>query len=474
MVTKKTIRCYGRRTLIALLATAGCVGMPPESAIAQSGTPLRRAMNGGAAYGAAPRYGAVTTTSTDGIVLAPGETLVPDGAMGGKTMSGPAFEHDGMSYQVIDSSSVPTAVGNSTGGGEMPMLQSPNYGGYATNGYAGGNCATGNCGSSSSSAGRFGTGQGGKLGSGGNACGPTCNPYIYAGLDALYFTNRNVDNFTLSPDFFMNDFDYSFGVRGTVGMVPNCRNGMEVSFVSPMQWNTSALLNRAGGGIDTFLRPGGTLTRDSLSGFGQPGVPAVPPGLPIPAFLSVAQQQDFSAEYYSLEASRTLIGWEVMKFLYGARYVNYDEDLLYQSQNTLGNRGVLASSTQNRMIGGQVGLDMTYPLSCKLWSDFRGRAGAYANFAENQFGLSNASTVVARNFDDDVQLAGVFEIGGGARYYLTDDFHLRAGAELWYLAGVASAQSQFDSNIRQDTGRSLRSDDDVLMFGITLGGEWKF
>ena len=435
---------------MAFLATTGVAGMDALPALGQTGRQMPMSSSG-------LDYG------LNDISLAPGEVIVGSPGMS----NGGAVTHNGGSYQIIDSSSVPTANMPMADPvtSEMPMMQSPNYGGYANNGYPAAGCATGNCGSSGSNyAGYSGAmlGRGGaKLGSGGNVCGPTCNPYLYASLEALYFTNRQVGNYSQSPNFFLDDFDYEFGVRGTVGIVPDCRNGMEFSFVGPFTWNTAAQLNSSTGGIGTFLVPRGTLVAGDLSNFSN----------------AVSQRQEYEAQYYSLEANRTLIGWEICKFLYGMRYVNYEEDFLYRSA-TVGaapaNQGQLFSSTQNRLIGAQVGLEMTYPITCKLWSDFRGRAGAYGNFAENQFRLSNGGTLVARNFDDDVELAGLFEFGGGVRYYLTDDFHVRAGAEMWYLTGVATAIDQFSSRVRQDTGRRIDIDDDVLMMGINVGAELKF
>jgi hypothetical protein len=364
---------------------------------------------------------------------------------------GGVLHHDGGSYQIIDSSSVPFADSTMVDP-SMPMLSQPGtitgYPSQYANPYHGG-CATGNCGGGGYAAGGYG---------GGFDCGVPCNPYLYASLDALYIRNNNVDNFSASPDFFLDDFDYEFGVRGTVGMVPDCRNGTEVSFTGPLGWATENSRTVPAGGIRTFLTPVAPLVAADLDTFSN----------------ALFQAQRFEADYYSFEASQTLIGWEICKFLYGLRYVNYDEDYFYRSAIVTGEQGLLRSSTENKMVGFQVGLEMTYPLSTRMWSDFRGRAGAYANFAENTFELNNSAAVVVRNIDDDVELAGLFEIGTGVRYYLTDDFHLRAGSELTYISGISSATEQFGSQIAQTTGRSIDIDDDIFLMGISVGGELKF
>ncbi len=417
MMTKKTIRSVGQRMLLAALATTGAAGISALPASAQTGMH---------------------------------QPSMPPSTLGNM------IQHEGGSYQVIDPSMVPMADGamfdQSISG--TPMMMSPDMNtGYPSQyptqyapQYSGG-CATGNCGGGYSG----GSGYGG-----GFDCGVPCNPYLYASLDALYLKNTSVDNFSASPDFFLDDFDYEFGVRGTVGIVPDCRNGMEVSFTGPFDWATENNIQNPAGGIRTFLTPVAPL--GTFNTFND----------------AIFQAQRLEAEYYSLESSRTLIGWEICKFLYGLRYVNYDEDYFYRSTIASGQQGLLRSSTQNKMIGFQVGMEMTYPITCKIWSDFRGRAGAYANFAENTFELNNGAAAVVRSLDDDVELAGLFELGSGVRYYLTDDFHLRAGSELTYITGLATATTQFGSNISQNTGRNVNIDDDVLFIGISVGGELKF
>lgn len=443
MVTKKTIRCVGRRLLLAFLASAGTAGVTALPAAAQTGSHMP------------PVAGPAVSFGLNDVPLAPGEKIVSSsGSMGSM------LQHGGGSYQIIDPSAVPTASnpGTEMTVSEMPMMSPTAMPSHSMGSYSG-SCATGNCGNSGFYSGGMGK-QG--LGMGGNACGPTCNPYLYASLEGLYMMNTNVDNYTRSRNFVLDDFDFEFGVRATLGIVPDCRNGMEVSFTGPFEWETAGTRGSAAGNLDALLVPRS--------------------GLPVLTTFNdaTAQSQRYEAEYFSLELNRTLIGWEICKLLYGLRYVDYDEDYLFATRinnnvpTPIADIGGLSSNTQNQMIGAQVGAEMTFPLSCKVWSDFRGRAGAYANFAENDFTLVNAGTTLVRNFDDAVELAGIFEIGGGLRYYFNDDFHIRAGTELWYMTGVATAIDQFSARLRPSTGRNVNIDDDVLVVGVSLGAELKF
>ena len=443
MVTTRTIRSVSRRMLLAFLASAGVAGLSVEPAAAQSGTSMKTRGVPASGFGLSD------------LQLAPGETIVGSPT----TMGGPVINHNGGSYQIVDSSSVPMAADlmNDSIVSEVPLLHSSSVGGCG-NASCGGNCGNSSCGGASSAS-RFHGNSG--LGMGGNVCGATCNPYLYASVDALYMYNNSADENGRASYSVIDDFDYEFGGRGTFGMVPDCRNGFELSFVAPLEWDTSSQATVSGADVRSLLFPTTVLGPVDLADL-----------------TSVTELTQYSAEYLSVEISRTLIGWEICKFLYGARYVGYDEDFLGSAAltsiggSTNPTQTRAQASTQNQLFGLQVGGELTYPLTCKIWSDFRGRAGAYANFAENQVQTTRNGTLFSRSFDDTTQLAGLFEIGGGVRYYVTDDFHLRAGGELWYLAGIATAGGQL--NERALTSRGLQNEDDVLMIGVTVGGELKF
>jgi hypothetical protein len=454
MVMTTILRYVTRRSALAVLASATSVGLMSDLA-AQSAVP------------SAAISGLVPEFNLSDIQLGEGEQIVSSSVEGGGVI-----QYGGGNYRMVDPGSFPTAAGSGGNPAAMPSMSGgfPLTGNPVTGNCASGNCGAGNCGSCGHGGygygghGGHGTHLGGRprVGSGGNVCGPTCNPYYYASVDALYMTNDGVEDFVGGP-FNVSDYDYELGGRVTVGSVPNCRNGHEFSIVSPFRWRSIA----DGGpvpGINTFLVP-------------EPVVaPLIPVNLSVFENPLSAQRQIFEAEYFSAELNRTLIGWEVIKLLYGVRYIQYDEEYLYAASigPNPADQALLRSTTENRMIGGQVGLDMTYPLTCRLWSDMRARAGAYANFAENTFRVDNANVLQVFNRDDRTRLAGMFELGGGARYYLTNNFHVRAGGELWYLTQVATAVEQFGNVIGRGTGRDIRVNNDVLMFGVSTGAEWRF
>lgn len=455
MVNDTVFRRACKRSLLAVLASVASISIHSSDVFAQGIAP------------AIPIGEPVPEFSRSDIPLAEGERIVSSDAGPG----GGVVQFDGSAYKTIDTSAVPTAA---TG----DMHQSPMMSSGFASGFASGSCATGNCGSSSCRSGSCRTAGGSnglngpgidlggnpRLGAGGNACGPTCNPYSYGSVDALYMKHNDLSSFGSPAPFNLGDFDFELGARVTLGVVPDCHNGYEVSFLGPFQWGSSSQLTSAVDDINAALVAGLPIAVAGLSTFTD-------------ASLAI---QALDAELMSFEFNRTMIGWDVIKLLYGMRYIHYDEDFIYFSRRTGGaapgalGDGILASRTENRMLGAQVGIDMTFPVTCRMWSDMRARAGAYANFAENRFQLTNNNALQIFSEDDDVGLAGMIEFGGGLRYYLTNNFHIRGGGELMYITEVATALNQFGPVMTPTTGRGVNAGDSIFLFGFSVGAELKF
>jgi hypothetical protein len=442
MVNYTVFRRVSRRSVLAVLASIASVGLSADAATAQAQSP------------AIPIGGPVPEFNLSDIPLAEGETIVSSQTSDG----GPTIEYGGSSYKMVTPGTVPMAA--DTTGHQSPFLAEPYAGGGSC---ASGNCRSGSCGTPGCRNSRFGhpTDLGGRarMGSGGNVCGPTCDPYSYASVEGLYMKNDSLDSFGVPAPFNLSDFDYELGARVTFGRVPDCHNGYEFSFVGPFNWEASSVRNTPGINANVVA--------------GNPIAPAQ-----LTSFLNADSASQFlEADYFSFEANRTKIGWDVIKLLYGIRYIQYDEDYLYLSTaQGGGTTGVLRSAVENRMVGGQLGIDMNFPMTCRLWSDFRGRAGVFGNFAENRFQLSNdaTSTPDIFNEDDAVELAGMLEISGGFRYYFTNNFHIRGGGEMWYITEIAKATGQFGAVMAPGTAGNIAVDDDMFLFGLSVGGEFKF
>ncbi len=396
---------------------------------------------------------------------------------------GRQFTHGNEAFRVVKTSQVRT-VANSNANANINANANANVGasqppsirqaGYASDCVSCGSACGGTCGpvSSCSSCGtpcggacggsyngdfssRYG---GGSFASFASACA-TCDPFWYGSFEALYMDRDGDGRYSLSPSFSMGGFDTELAGRLTIGSVPDCVNGWELSFAGPLRWNMAGGLVNVGGNIQTFLLPGANLIATDLSAFND---------------TATSSAQSYRAEFWNVEANRTLMGWDVAKLICGVRYINYDERFSYFSQNAT-ESGLLRSTTDNQMYGLHTGMDLLYPISRHAYTDFRARFGAFANFVDSNVRLVNNGVTHIANSDDTNKLSGIVEIGGGLRYQLGPSLSVRAGAELWYLTRVATANDQFTNVVSPLTsGQSVRSSDDVIISGVSLGAEFRF
>ncbi len=391
--------------------------------------------------------------------------------------------HEGESFEVIDASHVPTAASTQPTGdepsgdepsGEFAQLEQlgeakrdqaasrpigeletrlseTDLSGTDLSGIA--RSGGSSCRSCGPSGGGYGLGAGG-----GTAC-PSCNPFWYATVEGLYMRRFGNRRFSLAQDFRLDEFNYEWAPRVTVGMVPDCVQGFEVGFTGVLRWNMRNAASSAGNELDTLLLADGTtVAPDSLDTFSG----------------AQGQSQSYDADFWSVEGNRVFHGWGVSKILYGLRYIDYSEDFRYMSVHPTEGSGLLRSDTRNRMIGGQVGLDLLYPVGRYAYADFRGRAGAYLNLAKSRVDLINGGSRILASRPDDESLAGLAELSTGLRYELGESLSIRGGVEAWYMAGVASARDQIRRRVTNRLGRRLDDNDDIFILGLTVGAEFKY
>ncbi len=244
--------------------------------------------------------------------------------------------------------------------------------------------------------------------------------------------------------------------RLTIGHVPDCVHGYEFSFTGAFEWDREGVQVDPAGGIGTLL-------------FAVP--PVDPAGLS--AFSNAtAKAQYYKTQYWSIEMSNTNVGWDIMKLVCGFRYINYDENFTVISQNVANEVGLLRSDIKNQMLGYQLGLDLLYPVCHNTYTDFRARAGFYANFIDLNFQVLNAGSTTVLMLDDAIDIAGQFEFGSGIRYQCNDGLSFRTGFELWYLTGLATAKNQFSNGIV--ASQTVRASDDFFVAGLSFGAEYRY
>ncbi len=285
-------------------------------------------------------------------------------------------------------------------------------------------------------------------------CG-SCQPFWYGSVEALVLERDGGDDRGLGG-FGMTGFDYEWGGRYTIGRVRDCVHGCEVSYTGLFQWDSRGSAADPGFGIDTLLTTAPTLVPGDLSAFNNASL----------------QNQINQAEFWSVEANATVLTWDIAKLVYGVRYMEYDEQLLYTSQNAA-QTGALRSRADNQMFGVQVGVDLMYPVCRRGYADFRSRFAGLIDSIDTDVLLVNDGAVPIFNRDDDDQFAGLIELGGGFRYRF-GNLSIRAGGEILYFNGLATATGQFQRVVDNNTGDRADSGDDILITGFSLGAQLRY
>ncbi len=390
------------------------------------------------------------------------------------------FSHGGAAYQVVDAGSVETAadprgpIGSAIANPRSPVQQTGLFTGKrgaCSSGTCNGGACGGACGNGYSA---YSVGQYGAAMSGGS-CNP-CTPSRYGMIEALYMEPNRSSRVSYSPDFGLSSVDFEFAPRLTIGSVPDCARGCEVTWTGVFNWDRfGSLVDATNNDIQTYLRPDSTLVNDELGVF----TGALTPPLNPTQTGATSQSQVYETEYWSIEANRTLVGWDVAKLLFGVRYAEYDEEFLYASKlATLYPTAVLGSEVKNQMLGIQGGLELLYPVGKFAYADFRSRVGVFANFVDSDVQLVNgfsptSQTSVIANFEDTTELAGLFELGTGYRYQVGEILSLRGGAEFLYISGIATATDQLPFVIGTGTGRNVNANDDIFIYGFSFGAEFR-
>ncbi len=282
-----------------------------------------------------------------------------------------------------------------------------------------------------------------------------CDSYFYGSVEAIHVDRNNDDTATISSRYGLSGFKEEMGTRITVGRIPNCVRGWEGTFTGIINWNSVGSLEAPIFLIQSNLFAVDPVGEEDISAFNN----------------ATLQSAEYDARYWSAEINRTYVGWEVAKMICGVRYIDFEESYFVYSENATEN-GFINSDIDNRLLGLQVGMDLTYPLLKKVYADFRGRAGAYANFMDLDLAVINDNEWAAGIEDKSVKAAGQFELAIGLRYEVTKKLSVKCGAEVWYLTGIGTAFDQLDNGIM---GRgSVEGHDDLVSTALTYGAELRF
>lgn len=299
----------------------------------------------------------------------------------------------------------------------------------------------------------------------GQQCGPSgCAPYgpnaccdvsWYAEYEALWLRREGHRRFSLTQNVFMNNPDYEFGGRYTIGKMLDCANSWEFVYAGPFKWTRSSDFTNAGNVNSKFQ--------------------AVPAGLQNGFDGADRHIQSLRQSLDSFEVNRRWWAWDAVSTLIGIRYLKYQDDYSLTSVRAV---APLASSyrdnVDNDMVGVQVGGNVYVPTSLRTLISFRGKAGVYGNFASRDVRIVRDAASVLRNLSDDVNIAGVVEFGVNGVYEVTQSIRLTSGYEAWLLPGSATVSNQRAQFLNAGSGTAIRMRDTVVLHGFTVGAQVLF
>jgi hypothetical protein len=295
---------------------------------------------------------------------------------------------------------------------------------------------------------------------GSNPCCPeNCHDY-YVGYEAMFFKRVADKSFSLSPRLYMDDFDFEFGGRYTIGQMLDCTDGVEFVFTGPFEWNRSGVRQAVTTPLESILTASSGYIPSQIDTFNNGQV----------------HYEEEVIELTSYEANRRWFAWDIASTLIGFRAFTYNENFLFSSVTPSPDNGVgaLRSRLENFLIGGQIGSDIMRPVGQRLSLGTQARIGLYANCNKGEMSVVNRDSVLINASRRSTDFAAQMQFGGMARYRITRCISTMAGYEAWVLAGVATSSDQNYTPVTPNSGTSYNADDIVFFHGATGGLEIKW
>jgi hypothetical protein len=171
--------------------------------------------------------------------------------------------------------------------------------------------------------------------------------------------------------------------------------------------------------------------------------------------------------------------------LLGVRYLNIDEDFGYFTQSDLpagiGADNTVDVSTENRMIGAQVGFLSQFSVQRRSWLDVEIKGGIFQNqatLATSYVSTDGAGAVTAAFADGDQRdrTSWLGEMSVVYNHQVAPSFTFRIGYNALVLTDVALASENFSNNIGLLTQGPVGVDNraDVVYHGPNLGVVWTY
>lgn len=184
-------------------------------------------------------------------------------------------------------------------------------------------------------------------------------------------------------------------------------------------------------------------------------------------------QQSQRVRLASYELNRCYLGDELSKFYYGLRIIDHGEEFQLESTQgaTISQFGLRAD---NLLAGWQLGLQLNRPLSQRLSVGIGTSGGLYGDFAKGVLTSTTGSSTNADLRDSKLRLTTVWEMIARTSYRISENVVATAGYELWYFPSLTTVADQRLNQAAQSPAFALRTSDDQLFRGWTVGLSARF
>jgi hypothetical protein len=278
------------------------------------------------------------------------------------------------------------------------------------------------------------------------------NPDFLIEAEILSLRRSNDSGGDISNNGDFGRFGREQAGRFTVAKLEGIVDRTEFTWTGPMEWNRAA----------TTLGPVGTNLNHGLQ-------PASSLGVFHDADL---HRQSHRVELSSFELNRRWSGDGLSSFLCGLRFVNHEEQ--YQLDATQGaSMGSFQMSTNNLLVGGQMGLSLVRPLSQRLHLGIASSVGAFGNFASGRFTLTDGA-INASGSDGAARVVWMFQPNARLHYRMSQNSILHGGYESWYFSGLSTTADQRLGDVLSPSALGVRTRDDQLFHGWTAGISIRF
>jgi hypothetical protein len=278
-------------------------------------------------------------------------------------------------------------------------------------------------------------------------------PDYLVGADMLSFRRGNDSGGTISNGNGLDRFGRSVAGRYTIAKLDGELSRKEFVFTGPFEWDRS---KSAIGPVST------TLSSSTL-----------PPSSFGAVNGSDLHTQFHSVRFSSYELNHRSTGDGFSSIHGGLRIIDYRED--YRLEATQGTSvGGFRLSADNLLVGGQLGIHLARPWSQRIHVGIGGSAGMYGNLADGSYRLTDNATTLAQKSDDDFRMVLLLQPAAKMNYRLTQNSEIRCGYECMYFSGLATTSDQRLGEPLASSPWFLRTTNDTLLYGWTVGFDARF